>query len=186
LNKMRNQTVWQSYFPRNHEHAFSYQTSKQEKLEPYKILVRIVKVCKETSLMSSWIIDGLCMKSRETEGPKLKSPRRIRSLFAKFSVLRGSNYRTDEKRGRRKLLYKNSRNVTDNDDDDDNKIFFEILKVMQRPRKKREHRMQLHRIIRTVFSALSRYVIRYNPKNCATQQGASLWTIGNRKASEQA
>jgi hypothetical protein len=65
--------------------------------------------------MSSWIFDGLCMKSRETDGPKLKSPRRIRS---KFSVLRGSNYRTDEKRGSRKLLYKNSRNVTDNDDDD--------------------------------------------------------------------
>jgi hypothetical protein len=169
---MRNQTVLQSYFPRNHEHAFSYQTSKQEKLEPYKILVRIVKVYKETSLMSSWIIDGLCMKSRETDGPKLKSPRRIRSLFAKFSVLRGSNYRTDEKRGRRKLLYKNSRNVTDNDDDD--KIFFEILKVMQIPRKKRVHRMQLQRIIRTVFSTLSRYVICYNPKNCATQQGASL------------
>jgi hypothetical protein len=131
--------------------------------------------------MSSWIIDGLCMKSREADGPKLKSPRRIRS---KFSVLRGSNYRTDEKRGRRKLLYKNSRNVTDNDDDD--KIFFEILKVMQRPRKKRVQRMQLQRIIRTVFSTLSRYVIRYNPKNCATQQGASLWTIRNRKASEQA
>lgn len=125
--------------------------------------------------MSSWIIDGLCMKSRETDGPKLKGPRRIRSLFAKFSVLRGSNYRTDEKRGRRKLLHKNSRNVTDDDDD---KIFFEILKVMQRPRKKRVHRMQLQRIIRTAFSTLSRYVIRYNPKNCATQQGASLWTIG--------
>jgi hypothetical protein len=133
--------------------------------------------------MSSWIIDGLCMKSRETDGPKLKGPRRIRSLFAKFSVLRGSNYRTDEKRGRRKLLYKNSRNVTDDDDD---KIFIEILKVMQRARKKRVHRMQLQRIIRTVFSTLSHYVIRYNPKNCATQQGASLWTIGNRKASEQA
>ncbi len=139
--------------------------------------MRIVKVYKETSLMSSWIIDGLCMKSRETDGPKLKGPRRIRSLFAKFSVLRGSNYRTDEKRGRRKLLYKNSRNVTDNDDDDDDdddKIFIEILKVMQRPRKKRVHRMQLQRIIRTVFSTLSHYVIRYNPKNCATQQGASL------------
>jgi hypothetical protein len=119
--------------------------------------------------MSSWIIDGLCMKSRETDGPKLKGPRRIGSLFAKFSVLRGSNYRTDEKRGRRKLLYKNSRNVTDDD-----KIFFEILKVMQRPRKKRVHRLQLQRIIRRVFSTLSRYVIRYNPKNCATQQGASL------------
>lgn len=133
--------------------------------------MRIVKVYKETSLMSSWIIDGLCMKSRETDGPKLKGPRRIRSLFAKFSVLRGSNYRTDEKRGRRKLLYKNSRNVTDDDDD---KIFIEILKVMQRARKKRVHRMQLQRIIRTVFSTLSHYVIRYNPKNCATQQGASL------------